>query len=128
MLVPSTVTKDVEPPSAGGATSHQAALRQASATRSQIVAATRSWLGAARRTDGATCGRAIHSMLVRAITATDYCVATTVSCVAAATVARGEVVLQVTLPAALAHVYHDPPAASCALTVVAAVGAIVNAT
>jgi hypothetical protein len=60
--------------------------------------------------------------------AADYCVATTVSCVAAATVAWGEVVLQVTLPAAFAQLYHDPPAASCALTVVAAVGAIVKAT
>ena len=36
--------------------------------------------------------------------------------------------MQVTLPAAFAQLYHDPPVASCALTVVAAVGAIVKAT
>ena len=57
-----------------------------------------------------------------------YCTATTVSCVAAATVACGAVVLQVTLPAALAQVYHEPAAANCTFTVEAAVGAIVNAT
>jgi len=48
--------------------------------------------------------------------------------VAVATVAWGEVVLQVMLPAAFAHVYHDPAAASWILTTLAAVGAIVNAT
>jgi len=48
--------------------------------------------------------------------------------VAAATVAWGEVVLQVMLPAAFAHVYHDPAAASWILTTLAAVGAIVNVT
>jgi hypothetical protein len=48
--------------------------------------------------------------------------------VAAATVAWGEVVLQVTLPAAFAHVYHEPAAASWILTTLAVVGAMVNAT
>ena len=36
--------------------------------------------------------------------------------------------LQVTLPAAFVQLYHVPAAASCALTVLAAVGEIVNAT
>jgi len=48
--------------------------------------------------------------------------------VAAATVAWGDVVSQVTLPAAFAHVYHDPAGASWISTTLATVGAIVNAT
>jgi hypothetical protein len=128
MLVPSTVTNDVEPPSGGGATSHQAAPMIANVERSPTMDRKCEPFSDSGRTDGATYGRAVHSMLARAITALDYCVATTVSCVAATTVACGEVVLHVTLPAAFAQVYHDPPAASCALTVLAAVGEIVNAT
>jgi hypothetical protein len=57
-----------------------------------------------------------------------YCVATTVSWVAAAAVAWGDVVVQETLPAVFVHEYHDPPDASWILTVVAAVGLIVNVT
>jgi hypothetical protein len=57
-----------------------------------------------------------------------YWVATTVSWVAAAAVACGDVVVQDTLPAVFVHEYHDPPAASWILTVVAAVGLIVNVT
>ncbi|HET7743798.1 MAG TPA: hypothetical protein VFK76_03580, partial [Gaiellaceae bacterium] len=63
-------------------------------------------------------------MLARAIIAARYCAATTVSWVAAATVAWGEVVLHVALPAAFAHVYHDPPEASCTLSVLVVVGEI----
>ena len=36
--------------------------------------------------------------------------------------------LQVTLPAAFAQLYQEPPDASCTLSVLAVVGAIVNAT
>jgi hypothetical protein len=57
-----------------------------------------------------------------------YWVATTVSWVAAAAVACGDVVVQETLPAAFVHEYHEPPDASWIFTVVAAVGLIVNVT
>jgi hypothetical protein len=57
-----------------------------------------------------------------------YCVATTVSWLAAAAVACGETVAQVTLPAALLHEYQAPPETSCTFTVAAAAGEIVNAT
>ena len=57
-----------------------------------------------------------------------YWAATTVSCVAAAAVACGDVVLQVTLPAEFEHEYHEPPEASCTFTVVVVVGEIENAT
>jgi hypothetical protein len=57
-----------------------------------------------------------------------YWVATTVSWVAAAAVACGDVVVQETLPAVFVHEYHDPPDASWILTVDVVVGLIVNVT
>ena len=50
------------------------------------------------------------------------------SCVAAAAVAWGDVVLQVTLPAEFVQLYQEPPDASWTFTVLAAAGAMVNAT
>jgi hypothetical protein len=57
-----------------------------------------------------------------------YWVATTVSWVAAAAVACGDVVVQETLPEVFVHEYHEPPDASWIFTVVAAVGLIVKVT
>jgi hypothetical protein len=57
-----------------------------------------------------------------------YWVATTVSWVAAAAVACGDVVVQETLPAVFVQAYHDPPDASWTLTVAVVVGLIVNVT
>jgi hypothetical protein len=55
-------------------------------------------------------------------------VATTVSCVAAATVACGDVVVQLTLPDVLVHAYQLPPDASWIFTVPADVGEMVKVT
>jgi len=57
-----------------------------------------------------------------------YWVATTVSWVAAAAVAWGDVVAQDTLPAVFVQEYHDPPDASWTLKVDVVVGLIVNVT
>jgi hypothetical protein len=57
-----------------------------------------------------------------------YCEATTLREVAAAAVACGDVVAQVTLPDEFVQLYHVPPVASWTFTVVAAVGLIVNVT
>jgi hypothetical protein len=55
-------------------------------------------------------------------------VATTVSCVAAATVACGDVVPHEMLPEVLVHVYQLPPDASWIFTVPANVGEMVKVT
>ena len=127
MLVPSTTTNAVAPPSCCGASSHQAAPRTTSVdstlvtTREPLLAELWGcWGGAASAT-------------APAFTTMDpviapYCAATTVSCVAAAAVACGEVVLHVALPATFVQLYHTPAAASWTLSVLVVVGARVNAT
>jgi len=127
MLVPSTVANEVEPPSWGGARSHQA-----TATTAMLIArlaAARTLRSVRERAGGVDRVHAAASATASWETeAIRYWDATTVNWVAATAVACGAVVLQVTLPAAFAHVYQEPPAASCAFTVAAAAGEIVNAT
>src|SRR5690349_16967356 len=108
MLVPSTVTIVVLPPSAGGAVAHQSPARASSVSAAAPPC---------RRSDGTrSCVARLEpagAWLIEVIGARDrYWVATTVSCVAAATVACGEVVAQVTEPAVLEHEYQVPAAAS----------------
>ena len=128
MLVPSTVVKDVEPPSWGGARNHHAAVITAmlvtTLTTARIHPSLRARAGGAHEVHAACSGRVGETTEVIA----RYSAATTVSCVAPAAVACGAVVLQVTLPALFVQLYHDPADASCTFTVLAAVGAIVNAT
>ena len=124
MLVPSTTTNEVEPPNCGGASRTQAVPRRASVN---ARLATGRNLDRAARRGGGECAAASRAARVDPLTA-PYCAATTVSCVAAAAVACGAVVLQVTLPAAFAQLYQEPAAASCTLSVLAVVGAIVKAT
>jgi hypothetical protein len=50
------------------------------------------------------------------------------SAVAAAAVACGDVVAQLTLPDVFVHEYHEPPDASWIFTVLAVLGLIVNVT
>ena len=57
-----------------------------------------------------------------------YCAATTVSWVAAAAVAWGEVVAHETAPAVFVHEYQAPPLESCTLVALVVAGAIVKAT
>src|SRR5574340_286763 len=131
MLVPSTSTNEVRPPSGGGAATHHRPPRSRAVVTSQRTSRVRESSrgpSAGARTDGAAGSCAVRSMLARAIIAAGYWAATTVSCVAATAVACGDVVLQVTLPAAFAHVYHEPAGASCTLSVLVVVGEIVNAT
>ena len=128
MLVPSTVVKDVEPPSWGGVRNHHAAVITAMLVTTLTTARIHASLGA--REGGAD---EVHAACSGAVGETTevialYSAATTVSCVAPAAVACGAVVLQVTLPAVLVQLYQDPPEASCTLTVLVVVGAIVNAT
>lgn len=127
MLVPSTTTNAVEPPSWGGASSAQAAPRTTSVIARLVAGRSQRWAERLARWGDAACAAAPTPARVDPRTPS-YCAATTVSCVAAAAVACGDVVLQVTLPAVFAQVYHEPAAASCTLSVLAVVGAIVKAT
>ena len=128
MLVPSTTTNAVDPPSCGGASSHQAAPRTASVRATPVASRSRSLVQRWSCWGSATCVAAAPALTrVDPLTAS-YCAATTVSCVAATAVACGVVVLQVALPAAFVQVYQEPAAASCTLSVLVVVGAIENAT
>ncbi len=120
-------TNDVEPPSCGGASRSQAEPRRATVSARVARGRTLERVVRTARRGGGACAAASNGARVAPRTR-PYCAATTVSCVAAAAVAWGEVVVQVTLPAAFAQEYQEPAAASCTLSVVAVVGAIVNAT
>ena len=84
--MPNVTAYEVLPPSCGGARYHHDAPRMAIVTSPPTALTIRGRIG--------------------------YWVATTVSWVAAAAVACGDVVVQDTLPAVFVHEYHDPPDAS----------------